>query len=970
MSAKSGRIVLLYSLFLIAVAGSLLAAEAGDVVINEMFCDPTTYFDMSEYIELYNTTDLAIDLSGWVLTGIEYDEICQEHHHQIPSGTTIPAHGYLIIARDVRDVSADSAGFEQRFGFLPDLEMYDSNQSFEYDDPRVPNTICQNPDAYDDQIRLIPGRSDYGGSCPEGTLKFNYEALWLFADPSRTQLIDVVEYKDPYWCQTDHCTGIGASDNDAFADFPEEDTGVSIGRDANSTDTDISNVDLYLQVATPGARNNVNVPPDIYGLAYSPCVPYETDDVTISCYIKDPDGVQWAWCYYSFDGAPYDSVAMSAPPSDSLYSADLSAQPLGTQARFFVKAADDSGLVKMHPDTTRSNPYRYSVGMTLISQVQFAAIGGTDTSSYIGQAVNVSGVVTASRGVYANQGVFVIQDGQGPFSGVHVFDPTYSVDAQEGDSVTVSGFVSEYSGLTEIYMFVGCYTEHGPGTVPAPTVVTTGTISTSSTLAERYEGVLVRVNNVSVTNDDLGYGEWEVNDGSGAAIVDDAAYYAYEPLTGDPLAAVIGVLDHYRITTYEGYRIEPRRSADIIGPPSIWSVVYSPIPPTSSGPVTVSATVKDYSFNITSVKVFYSTNDGATWDSTAMASPDSVYTAGIGPFPNGTTVDYYVEAWNDGGYVGHKPVVGSYDLYVGTLTISQVQGNFKPGGTDSSFYAGTPVNVSGIVTAAPGEYSPNYFFIQNSYSGAETPAYRGIKVYDRTGTLNLSRGDSVTVCGDVWEYFLETELAMHFSGAIAVHTSGNAVPAPYALSTALIPSESWEGVLVAADGATVKSVPDQYGEWKITNATAADTCRVGDQGTYIYDPLVNDLVNVHGIEMYAYGVYTLEPRDDDDICEPSEAGVGDGSRPARLALAISPNPVTSGADIMMAIPVTGQVSLKIYDVQGRQVSTLLDGRVTAGEHGVHWSGVNADGAKVASGIYFMKLENGRSSLVRKMVISR
>jgi hypothetical protein len=969
MSGMSGKVVSLYFGILVAVAASVLAASAGDVVINEMFCDPSSYFDMSEFIELYNTTGSPIDLSGWVLTGIEYDEICQEHHHQIPSGTTIAAHGYLVIARDVID-NADHVGFEEVFHFLPDLEMYDAGLSYEYDDPRVPNTICQNPDAFDNQIRLIPGRSDYGGSCPEGNLKFNYEALWLFADPGRTQLIDVVEYKDPYWCTTDHCTGIGASDHDAFAEFPVEDSGVGIGRDANSTDTGISNIDLHLQVATPKARNNVNVPPDIWGLAYSPCVPYETDDVTVSCYIKDPDGVQWAYCYYSFDGGAWDSLALTTPPSDSLYSGVIPAQPLDTHTSFFVKAADDSGLVKMHPDTTRSNPYRYRVGMTLISQVQFVAIGGSDTSSYIGQAVNVSGVVTASRGVYTNQGVFAIQDGQGPFSGIHVFDPTYSVDAQEGDSVTVSGFVSEYSGLTEIYMFVGCYTEHGPGTVPPPTVVTTGTINTSSTLAERYEGVLVKVNNVTVTNDDLGYGEWGVNDGSGAAIVDDAAYYAYEPLTGDPLGAVIGVLDHYRITTYEGYRIEPRRSADIIGPPSIWTLVYSPIPPTSAGPVTISATVKDYSFNLTSVKVFYSTNGGASWDSTAMASPDSVYTANIGPFPNGTIVDYYVEAWNNGGYVAHKPVVGSYDLYVGELTIHEVQSHFKPGGTDSSFYAGTPVNVSGIVTAAPGEYSPNYFFIQNSYGTLETPAYRGIKVYDRTGTVALSRGDSVTVCGDVWEYFMETELAMHFSGAIAVHTSGNDVPKPYSISTALIPSEDWEAVVVAADGATVKTVPDQYGEWKITNATAADTCRVGDQGSYIYDPMVNDLVNVHGIVMYAYGVYTLEPRDDDDLCEPSEAGVGDGSRPVRLALAISPNPVTSGADIKMAIPVSGQASLKVYDVQGRLVNTLLDGRIGAGEHGIHWAGANTDGSKVASGIYFMKLETLKGSLVAKMVISK
>ncbi len=965
MSGRSGKCVLLYLMLGALLAGSLLAASAGDVVINEMFCDASSYFDMSEFIELYNTTDSPIDVGGWVLTGVEFDEYCQEHHHQFPSGTTIPAHGYLVIARDVVD-NTDHVGFEEVFGFLPDLEMYDASQtSYEYDDPRVPNTICQNPDSYDNQIRLIPGTSDYGGSCPEGGLSYNYEALWLFADVSRTQLIDVVEYKDPYWCVTDHCTGIGASDTDAFDQFPDGDEGVGIGRDANSADTDISAADLYIQVPTPGARNNVNVPPDIWSLQYSPCVPEASDDVTASCYITDPDGVQWAYCYYSFDGGAWDSVAMTAAPSDSLYSGDIPAQPEDTHTEFFVKAADDSGLVKMYPDTTNDNPYRYRVGMTLISQVQYVAIGG-DTSSYVGQAVNLTGVVTASRGVYYSDAVFTIQDGQGPFSGIYVFDPSYSVDANEGDSVTVSGFVSEYYGLTELYMFADCYTEHGPGTVPPPTVVTTGTIATSSTLAERYEGVLVQVDGVSVTNPDLGYGEWEINDGSGAAIVDDDAYYAYEPVAGDPLASVIGVLNY----AYDYFMIEPRRSADIMGPPSLWTLVYAPIPPTSADQITIGVTAIDYSYNITSVKVFYSTDDGATWDSTAMSSPDSVYTGDIGPFPDGTTVDYYVEAWNDGGFDSNKPAVGSYDLYVGTKTIHEVQGNFKAG-SDSSAYAGEAVNVSGIVTAAPGEYSPDYFFIQNSHGTLESPAYYGIKVYDRTGTVTLSRGDSVTVCGDVWEYYMETELALHFSGAVALHSIGNPVPEPYQVTTASIDaSEAWEGVLVAADGATVKQVANDHGEWNISNGTAADTCVVGGEGTYYYDPLLNDPVNVRGIGMYTYKQYKLEPRDDEDICEPGDAGVMDGTEPIRLALKISPNPVTSGADIKMAIPMAGKASLKVFDVQGRLVRTLIDEEIAAGEHAIHWGGANSDGRRVASGIYFMKMETLRGSVVKKMVISR
>jgi hypothetical protein len=104
MSGRSGARVFVYLAVAVLAGGSALAASPGDVVINEMYCDASSYFDMSEFIELYNTTDSEIDVSGWVLTGIEFDQICQEHHHQFPSGTTIPAHGYLVFSARSRDV--------------------------------------------------------------------------------------------------------------------------------------------------------------------------------------------------------------------------------------------------------------------------------------------------------------------------------------------------------------------------------------------------------------------------------------------------------------------------------------------------------------------------------------------------------------------------------------------------------------------------------------------------------------------------------------------------------------------------------------------------------------------------------------------------------------------------------------------------------------------------------------------------
>jgi hypothetical protein len=83
----------------------------------------------------------------------------------------------------------------------------------------------------------------------------------------------------------------------------------------------------------------------------------------------------------------------------------------------------------------------------------------------------------------------------------------------------------------------------------------TGAVSSE----EQWEGVLVRVENVTVTDDNLGYGEWSVSDGSGDVVVDDKGSYSYSPTTGEALAAIVGPLDF----GYGAFKIQPRDDGDI-----------------------------------------------------------------------------------------------------------------------------------------------------------------------------------------------------------------------------------------------------------------------------------------------------------------------------------------------------------------------------------------------------------------------
>ncbi|MGD9401736.1 MAG: FlgD immunoglobulin-like domain containing protein, partial [bacterium] len=62
------------------------------------------------------------------------------------------------------------------------------------------------------------------------------------------------------------------------------------------------------------------------------------------------------------------------------------------------------------------------------------------------------------------------------------------------------------------------------------------------------------------------------------------------------------------------------------------------------------------------------------------------------------------------------------------------------------------------------------------------------------------------------------------------------------------------------------------------------------------------------------------------------------------------------------------VSLKVYDVEGRLVLTLVSGKVEAGTHNVRWDGTDSGGNHVAPGIYLCRLETAGTVLARKMVL--
>jgi hypothetical protein len=79
----------------------------------------------------------------------------------------------------------------------------------------------------------------------------------------------------------------------------------------------------------------------------------------------------------------------------------------------------------------------------------------------------------------------------------------------------------------------------------------------------------------------------------------------------------------------------------------------------------------------------------------------------------------------------------------------------------------------------------------------------------------------------------------------------------------------------------------------------------------------------------------------------------------------SPNPFNPATSISYALPAKVQVVVRVYDLLGRVIATLVNGVEEPGEHRVRW-----DAAGVPGGIYFCRLTAGGWARTVKMVVMR
>jgi hypothetical protein len=177
------------------------------------------------------------------------------------------------------------------------------------------------------------------------------------------------------------------------------------------------------------------------------------------------------------------------------------------------------------------------------------------------------------------------------------------------------------------------------------------------------------------------------------------------------------------------------------------------------------------------------------------------------------------------------------------------------------------------------------------------------------------------------------------------------------------------GSHVGSGGFGIIDSPTDVGGWPVLNSPPPPTDTDHDgmpddweisQGLDPNNPADRNNVRFDGytqLEAYIYGL-TGEI--------PSSVTENEAQRPEKFVLQQNyPNPFNPSTTINFEIPKSGVVSLKVYDIYGREIATLVEGIKSAGSHTAELNGSN-----LSSGVYFARLRSNSFSQTIKLILAK
>ncbi len=365
---------------------------------------------------------------------------------------------------------------------------------------------------------------------------------------------------------TDSRSDDGLADGIADPDDTSEVVGLSgtLLLVTDGTDYQISGGDVapFTLPADCSGTASADFPPAVIEVSRSPWVPLDTESVTVSADVRDEGGVT-VTLEWTLDGVAQTPISMSQVGSTNVYQGTVSAQTDGSRVAYVVEAVDSASAA------AASRPQGYFSGTSAIADLRLDdADGVLLVSEY---AARVEGNVTVEPGIFhpfVSQ--IYVQDDAG--DGLQVFVPSL-LALDRGDRVEFTGELEQFSGQTELSLaqapFGGYgHSDLGSGTTPSPVTITVADVG------EAYEGVLVRIDDVTVTSGTIpgpgaGNGYLTITDDGGTSTISLKVDGDTDiPGAGTPTQPfdVVGVISQFDAwpALDSGYDLVPRERADVM----------------------------------------------------------------------------------------------------------------------------------------------------------------------------------------------------------------------------------------------------------------------------------------------------------------------------------------------------------------------------------------------------------------------
>ncbi len=578
-----------------------------------------------------------------------------------------------------------------------------------------------------------------------------------------------------------------------------------------------------------------------------------------------------------------DSGVTPANPQPGIYVWNFGDLPAGALVTFNLTMTVDGGLA---PGTTLTNTVSVSTAspvdppannsaqasttvypLVSIFDIQFVPDpSSNDASPYAGQAVWVEGIVTAEPGeIDTGTRLMVIQmEGGGAWSGLPVFNASGLPPAAPGSKVRILGVVNEFFGLTELVLTdsfgeISLLSAGNP--LPAPAILTTSDFDDlDATASEPWEAVLIEFQNADVTDASLGFGEWQFDDGSGAARADDLGEadgdMTYLPELGDHYQFIRGI----GFFSFGNYKLIPRDNLDV-GLLDLAPVITKDAPAqvAPGGLLTYTLTIENalgYALLSTTITDAVPANTAFAYALDGGSESGGVVTWNGGALPHlGTlTVRFVVtatgslaEIWNTSyGVTASNYPTPTLGAPVLTFVDTALHIRYIQGADHVSPLEGRAVeNVPGIVTAI----DTNGFYLQDPAPDADDATSEGIFVFTGSAPA-VAVGDALELVGTVSEFLsgndpLNLPTTEIINASWVILSSGNPLPAPVIIGnggrvppTEVIDDdgltsfdeaadgidfyESLEGMLVVIHDAQVVASTNSFGEITVVGDAGAN----------------------------------------------------------------------------------------------------------------------------------------------------